>query len=170
MRGKRLLYTKTIPFFFCLFLFALSSCRSHTTWQLDRLHGFRAVDSAARLSAPAITHGPKFKFEWLRNTSGEWLFISAYCLDFPESGQVMLQADDHEETFFGYVYMGGQQLLLPDEARDFVKQALLDGIPLIVTIGCYSGVIEPDGFAEKYPCLEKIPYHFMDCCPPRGMM
>ena len=161
-------YYQTALLFSCFFF--LSSCRCHKTWELDRLQGCRAIDSAARLSAYATTHGPKFQLEWLQNASGERLFINAYCLDFPESGQIVLEADEMQETFFGYVYMGGQRLLLPDNARDFAKEALLNGIPLIISIGCYSGVVDAEGFAEKYPCLKQIEYLFMDCCPPRGMM
>lgn len=147
-----------------------TSCQAHKTWQIDRLHGCRSCDSAARLSAYATTKGPKFQLEWLINTSGEHLFVSAYSLDFPESGQIQIQAGDNEQTFFGYVYMGGQKLWLPPEARDFVRDALMEGTPLILSIGCYSGVIEADGFAEKYERLKEVPYLHMDCCPPRGMM
>lgn len=163
-----MLNTRTALLF--VLLFSLACCQYPKTWELDRLQGCRAVDSAARLSAYATTHGPKFQLEWLQNVSGEKLFVNAYCLEFPYTGQIVLQAGEQQETFLGYVYMGGQKLLLPDEARDFAREALLGGTPIIITVGCYSGVVDAEGFAEKYACLKQIEYLFMDCCPPRGMM
>jgi len=134
------------------------------------LQGCRAVDSAARLSAWATSYNSHFQLEWLQNVSGERLFVNSCDLEFPYSGQILIQAGEQEETFFGYVFLGGQKLLLPDPAKDFVRQALLDGVPVIVTVGTYSGVFDAVGFAEKYPRLKEVEYLFMDCCPPRGMM
>lgn len=95
--------------------------------------------------------------------SGLRMYINVFSLEIkpetPKQNTVPVEVTISEETrtYKAFIYQGGQRLLLPSEARDWIADALIDCGIVSISVSRYHADIIPDGFAESYDQLIKIP-------------
>lgn len=73
--------------------------------------------------------------------------------DNPFHVNVEVEVNDNIFHFCSVLMQGGQRILLPDEARDLIIEALISYNLLTLSVGRYSTTIDTDNFVELYSKL-----------------
>lgn len=95
-------------------------------------------------------------------SSGLRMYVNVFSIevpalpDSPTLAKVSLKICDEEYLYLAHILQGGQRLLLPDEARDTIIEALVDGFPITLSTGRYCSAIPAANFQALYDDLISI--------------
>lgn len=90
----------------------------------------------------------------MRCNGNTTFYLDAFTLLFPlnagdeEHTEVTFCIEDVTHTFLAERLLGGQRLLLPDEAMEVTMEALFENKTIEVTAGRYQATLIPDNFAR----------------------
>lgn len=146
-----------------LFLF-LSACTTPCPqWILQK-----AVTNCPSYNSGKVTLAPDNTFcglelEITRGACGLRMYINVFSLELmPEHPMqscvvVKVTCGDREQSHNGFLYQGGQRVLLPGIARDSIIESLCQNEPVCIAVGRYRSEILPYDFAVKYQALLNLP-------------
>jgi hypothetical protein len=139
-----------------LFLFlSLFSCSSCPRWRLDEVSPCNPCFRSARIYFD--NHDPfcRLEIEMVNSPSGMRLYVNTYSRPLPKQISVTMMTVDDSGEFPAEVLEGGQRLLLPDPARDFLISHLLSGQCVELTVGSYQTTVPPSQFAKVFSTASK---------------
>lgn len=148
-----------------LCLLCLSACststREWTFW--DNANSHPCFNSGKIILEPESSCH-HIGLEISRTTSGVRLYINAYLLpiaplpeDYSRARLEVILEDGEVMTFYPYRLQGGQRLLLPSEAANFLIELLLEGQGFTIKAGRNEIGVIPDRFDELYQKLMDLP-------------
>lgn len=91
--------------------------------------------------------------------SGLRMYLNVFSLELPSLMEhsdltlVTVEVDLEKRFFQAHLFTGGQRLLLPDAARDWILDALFQDCSITISTGCYRSVIPPLNFKKLYKSL-----------------
>jgi hypothetical protein len=103
------------------------------------------------------------ELELTRGTYGLRLYVNIFSLEAqpeecdPTKTMVIFDVGDDSITIFGDLLEGGQRILLPPNATQWVINLLNSDQEFVVHVGRYSSTIISTGFTEAYQKLMDIP-------------
>jgi hypothetical protein len=71
----------------------------------------------------------------------------------PDKTSVYILIEEEEEEFAAYRLKGGQRLLIPEEAREKIINALLTCKQVTLRVGRYKETLSPEGFNRSFARL-----------------
>ena len=149
-----------------LSLIALIACSKPNCrkWVLFEDRAFYSKYNSGRLILESETSMNYLELEIDRTQSGIRMYLNLFLLparplsDDPTLTSIQLVLEDDEcLTFYPYLFEGGQRLLLPPEATDFIIKLLLEGHCFTFKVGKNELNVIPDNFQNSYDNLMAIP-------------
>jgi hypothetical protein len=149
--------------FFALLLF-LFSCRVPCQrWQIEKVSASSRCFNSGRLYLTPQDDFSGLELEITRGESGVRMYINVFSIEIkPETltqntAFVEVKRNDEKQVFQAFLYQGGQRLLLPSQARDYIIDALYCNETIIITTDRYQSEITPNNFSEAYCILLNLP-------------
>lgn len=144
------------------FLFILISCSKHCAWEYEFTETACPIYESAKVYSPALSSFDGLEVEILATKTGTWMFLNVYSI--PLSGscgssgkiEVELTIDGEPLQCEGYLYEGGQRIVLDDNTRDRIIEALLNQQSVTIAIGRYHAELDPTDFVKAYLKLQKV--------------
>ncbi len=142
-----------------LFLFLLlAGCAKSDPWSLDTVKAGGSYNSSKLCyHAEDQVNGIDLELLSASEKLSIYLTVHSHAIPFypndPKKALVRISNPHKKMTFLAHRREGGQRLLLPESAHDFVLSSLQNGEPLTLQIPGYITTIEP-GYFSKY--FEKL--------------
>ncbi len=136
-----------------LLVFSLTGCRGKGWFYSD------VKSDCARFNSALLSHcSPEafngIELQLLRGEFGilAFLNISSGSLNSPTAA---LEIEGIRYLYTAHVMQGGQRVLLPPEAADFIITSLLNGLNVKICLNGYMSEFFPENFARKYKCFSR---------------
>lgn len=145
---------------FTLF-FLFLSCQCQPLWIFEKTVTCRSDFNSGVLFYPAEDPITNLELEITQTGSGLYAYINVFACPILSTTQdhqveVSVTINSEENCFLADILTGGQRLLLPDDARDLIIGALLDGMAVDVRAGPYRQNVSPDGFRGGFCQLTRL--------------
>jgi hypothetical protein len=143
------------------FLFVSCSSSNEQQWQIDRTVVSNLDCNLGRLTLPAINTYQGLELELVRSASGTRMYLNAFSLPFPNDledlskSAVILLIDEQVYVIKAERFMGGQRLLMPEDAASLIITTLVNDKSIQITVGRYRTTIISTRFVELYKQLNK---------------
>lgn len=144
--------------FFLAFYCAISCSHPCRQWELIKIKADCPPITyyQAYLSASNPFNG--IEIELLSTGAETQLYLNVLALQFPHcpenenQTEVTICIDDMQYVVNAERFLGGQRLLLPEEAQQLIICALIENRPVDISAGRYQATIVPDNFLKIYRC------------------
>jgi len=147
----------------CLTAALLIGCSRSDNWKVSHIQSGSKQFSSSRLSyhTPDPINGIDVEFLALDTSCNLYLHVHSHPVK-PYKGDqktalVSMKTEEKSESFVAKRHAGGQRLLLPAQANDFLVTSLKEGKTVIISTSGYSSTLSPNSFERKYHLLEKPP-------------
>ncbi|MEC7838403.1 MAG: hypothetical protein VX777_00015 [Chlamydiota bacterium] len=141
---------KGVPF--TLFLLLFSCSKSPVMWKHSKSYGTCSEYSSSKVHYKDPTSTRPLEIELINTSDTSLLYINAHTLEFPaqkehpDKSKVHITIDDEEIETSAYRLQGGQRLLLDDDSRKLIVDALNNNKSVTIKVGRYKTVLSPKGF------------------------
>jgi hypothetical protein len=144
----------------CAFFLMLSSCTTPPHWEYQSTYTCTPAFNSGRMTLSEIDDLGQVEIELDRGTSGLRMYVNISSVPIStEDGLIavttVINAQSSEEK--GTILTGGQRILLGDNTRDRIIEALLNGENVHLSFLRYRACIIPDKFPDHYVRLLSIP-------------
>lgn len=141
---------------FLILFFNLACCPSCDQWKLAVIKANCPPSTYIKVYLPACNtfNGLEAQFICCNDQADFYLnaitlLLPCYGSD-PDHAEVSFLIGDQEYVFLAERLLGGQRLLLPEEAKELAIEQLLAGNDIHVSAGRYQTVLTCEGFAKVY--------------------
>lgn len=147
----------------CLTAALLTGCSRSDSWKVSHIQSGSKQFSSSRLSyrSPDPVNGVDVQFLSLDESCHLYLHVHSHpikpYMGDPKKALVQVKTEDKTTSYFAIRHQGGQRLLLPDEAKDYIVEKLKSGQFVTISTSGYSSTLTPESFDKKYFLLEKPP-------------
>lgn len=138
-------------------------CSRSDSWKVSHIQSGSTQFSSSRLSyhTKDLVNGIDAEFLAVEDTCHLYLHVHSHPVR-PYKGDVkkalvQVKTSDETKSFIAYRHEGGQRLLLSDEAREYIVNALYAGEHVTISTSGYSSTLTAESFGKKYHLLEKPP-------------
>jgi|694.fasta_scaffold01000_17 hypothetical protein len=143
--------------YIALFFFFVS-CQTYPHWELRKTSTDRPYYNSSRIYfSDENARGLELELDY--GVLGLQMYVNVFSLevpslpDDPTLANVNVEIDGEQRVFIAHLFLGGQRLLLPDEARDLILETLLSGAPVTLSTGRYRSIIPPANIQTLYKKL-----------------
>ncbi|MCX6990100.1 MAG: hypothetical protein NTX49_03405 [Chlamydiae bacterium] len=147
----------------CLIAALLLGCSHRDNWKVSHIQSGSKQFSSSRLSyhTPDTVNGIDVEFLALDTSCNLYLHVHSHPVKpykgDPKTALVTMKTEENAKSFLAKRHEGGQRLLLPDNAKEFLVASLKEGKTVIISTSGYTSTLTPDSFERKYHLLEKPP-------------
>lgn len=147
----------------CLFLYSCSNpvCRQ---WIFLDGNVNNPIYNSGRMVLNSNAKTPRLELEIDRGQTGISIYVNVFLLTVPSLAEddrrasIDLILEDGEIiTFYPYRLEGGQRLLMPSEATEYILDLLMNEVSFSIKLGRNQLDVGPDNFQKSYEALMKIP-------------
>lgn len=137
-------------------LLAVSCQSSPPSWKVSETKSRHPSYQACSISQKPDNPYRGMELEFVRTSSRTHAYLNVFSLTFPSDRldenktKVVIKIEDEEQIFLAHRLEGGQRLLLPEDARDLLVQALLENKPVAMIAGRFDVKISPGNFSKKH--------------------
>lgn len=148
-----------------LLVVLLCGCTTHNRWSVDHIKSGRPEFNSSKLSYRTLDplHGLELELIRTQNSFNLYLHVNSQtippCKNNPKAALVSVITQDASHTEEAARLQGGQKILLSENLRDIIIDALQKNSSLTIRVGNYSTLIEPEGFQELLKKMESPPFY-----------
>lgn len=152
--------------FYALFLIPLLSSCSPTChqWKLAAIKANCPTASYVKAYLPACNTFNGLEAELMCSNGDMQLNLNILSLQFPcdpcdpEHSTVAVEFCGEKYTYVAERLLGGQRLVMPEEARQQIICTLLEGNDVDISVGRYESTLVSNGFSKHYDQLVEASY------------
>ncbi len=145
---------KMTPFVILLIFFQSCAFGAHSPWRLEVTETWCADYRSARVFIPQKTMG----IECVKGPSGMRMYLNLMICPVADEGKASFTYMINSAKYQGeaYVMEGGQRLLICEQDRVILTEALLNGDKVRVMIGMYDDLFEAANFPPLFDLLQSL--------------
>jgi len=159
------LMRKSVHYTLFLILLSLASCSPPChQWKLASIKAHCPAANYVKVYLPACNTFNGLEAEFMCSNGDMQLYLNSLTLQLPcdpcdpDHVNVNVTIGDDTFTYVADRLLGGQRLVMPEDAREQIICALLEGNDVDISIGRYETTLISQSFAKNYDQLVSISY------------
>jgi len=155
MLNFRFFFLKRV--FMTLFLSLLSSCNSHSSpWKNQQVTTSTPQFNSSSITYDNKTTANRITLELTQTYDGMRIYLNIASLTItpnkekPDRANIFITINGTQQESEAFRLQGGQRLLLQEQTRDTIINALLGNKTVTLRVGRYKTDIIPEGFSKLY--------------------
>lgn len=147
-----------------LFCF-LSSCATPARqWELEKTRSCSPCFQSAKLFLPVDDNFCGMEIELTQGHCGLRMYVNVFTLEFPYTQEndaktaLVITVDEVSQTIYADRFQGGQRLLLPPDASEYIILSLLANKKVDIRAGRFHSIVIPYKFESLFHRLNPSPF------------